>query len=102
MWGTASKRKSLFCLRQDFSSEYTFKYVKPEESYERIFLDDILEKDLYYINDKIRILSINECKYLMGFPQDHYVADGLKGYRQLGNSVIPQVIANIYDSIQAV
>ncbi|WP_231290028.1 DNA cytosine methyltransferase [Rickettsia australis] len=48
------------------------------------------------------MLSINECKYLMGFPQDHYVADGLKGYRQLGNSVIPQVIANIYDSIQAV
>ncbi|WP_323136177.1 DNA cytosine methyltransferase [Rickettsia rhipicephali] len=42
--------------------------------------------DLYYINDKIRRLTINECKYLMGFPQDHYVADGLKGYRQFSNS----------------
>ncbi|WP_232279119.1 hypothetical protein [Rickettsia akari] len=37
----------------------------------------------------------------MGFPQDHYVADGLKGYRQLGNSVITQIIANIYDVIRA-
>lgn len=55
---------------------------------------------LYYINDRIRRLSINECKSLMGFPRDYYVADGLKGYRQLGNAVIPQIIANIYDSIK--
>ncbi|AAY60988.1 modification methylase HhaI [Rickettsia felis str. Pedreira] len=160
----ARERVYFVCLRKDFSSEYILKYVKPKESYERIFLGDILEKEvdkslyinrddivldktpvekqlkpirigqvnkggqgeriyspfghsitlsafgggvgartgLYYINDKIRRLSINECKYLMGFPQDHYVADGLKGYRQLGNSVIPQIIANIYDSIIAV
>ncbi|MFQ3886693.1 DNA methyltransferase [Rickettsia conorii] len=41
------------CLRKDFSSEYTLKYVKPEESYERIFLNDILEQDVdknLYIN----------------------------------------------------
>ncbi|WP_341791594.1 DNA cytosine methyltransferase [Rickettsia endosymbiont of Gonocerus acuteangulatus] len=54
---------------------------------------------LYYINGRVRRLSINECKSLMGFPKDHYVADGLKGYRQLGNAVIPQIVANIYDSI---
>ncbi|MGL4226683.1 MAG: DNA cytosine methyltransferase [Rickettsia sp.] len=57
---------------------------------------------LYYINDKIRRLSINECKSLMGLPQNHYVAGVLKGYQQLGNSVIPQIIANIYDSIRVV
>jgi len=158
----ARERVYFVCLRKDFGSEYTLKYTKPKESYKKIFLDDILEKDveknlyidrddivldtspverqlkpirigkvnkggqgeriyspsghsitlsafgggvgartgLYYINDKVRRLSIGECKSLMGFPQNHYVADGLKGYQQLGNSVIPQMIGNVYESIR--
>ncbi|WP_331270630.1 hypothetical protein [Rickettsia rhipicephali] len=36
----------------------------------------------------------------MGFPQDHYVADGLKGYRQFSNSTNNSKY--IYDSIRAV
>ena len=158
----ARERVYFVCLRKDFSSEYKFKYTKPKESYKRVFLDDILEKEveknlyinrddiildtalverqlkpirigqvnkgsqgeriysprghsitlsafgggigartgLYYIDDKVRRLSIRECKSLMGLPQDHYVAAGLKGYQQLGNSVIPQMISNVYESIR--
>ncbi len=47
------ERVYFVCLRKDFSSEYTLKYVKPEESYEMIFLNDILEQDVdknVYIN----------------------------------------------------
>ena len=47
------ERVYFVCLRKDFSSEYTLKYVKPEESYEMIFLNDILEQDVdknLYIN----------------------------------------------------
>lgn len=158
----ARERVYFVCLRKDFESEYTLKYTKPEESYKRVFLDNILEKDvennlyidrsdivldtapverqlkpirigqvnkggqgeriyspfghsitlsafgggvgartgLYYINNRIRRLSIRECKSLMGFPKNYYVADGLKGYQQLGNSVIPKIIENIYESIK--
>jgi DNA (cytosine-5)-methyltransferase 1 len=35
----------------------------------------------------------------MGFDKIHYVAEGVKGYQQLGNAVIPQMIGNIYDAI---
>ncbi|WP_341787341.1 hypothetical protein [Rickettsia endosymbiont of Cantharis rufa] len=38
----------------------------------------------------------------MGLPKNHYVTGGLKRYQQLGNSVIPQIIVNIYDSIRGV
>ncbi|WP_425364182.1 DNA cytosine methyltransferase [Candidatus Tisiphia endosymbiont of Hybos culiciformis] len=55
---------------------------------------------LYYIDNNIRRLSINECKSLMGFSQSHYVAEGLKGYQQLGNAVIPRMIGSVYDSIK--
>ena len=55
---------------------------------------------LYYTNSGIRRLSINECKSLMGFRQDHYVSKNLKGYQQLGNAVIPKIITAIYDSIK--
>ncbi|WP_341757943.1 DNA cytosine methyltransferase [Candidatus Tisiphia endosymbiont of Ditula angustiorana] len=54
---------------------------------------------LYLINNRIRRLSINECKSLMGFPKNHHVIEGIKGYQQLGNAVIPKMISNIYDSI---
>ncbi|WP_341787961.1 DNA cytosine methyltransferase [Rickettsia endosymbiont of Cantharis rufa] len=56
----ARKRVYFVCLRKDFSSEYTLKYVKPKESYERIFLDDILEKDVdksLYINRDDTVLD---------------------------------------------
>lgn len=55
---------------------------------------------LYFIDDRIRRLSINECKAIMGFSKDHFVANGLKGYQQLGNAVIPKMIGNVYDSIR--
>ncbi len=55
---------------------------------------------LYYINNNIRRLSISECKSLMGFSQSHYVTEGLKGYQQLGNAVIPRMIGSVYDSIK--
>ncbi|MFV0250801.1 MAG: site-specific DNA methylase [Rickettsia aeschlimannii] len=47
------ERVYFVCLQKDFSSEYTLKYVKPEEYYERIFFNDILEQDVdknLYIN----------------------------------------------------
>jgi len=158
----ARERVYFVCLRKDFNSGYSLKYTKPKESYKKIFLSDILEKEveknlyisrddmildtslvekqlklirigqvnkggqgeriyspsghsitlsafgggvgartgLYYINGKVRRLSIGECKSLMGFSHDHYVANGLKGYQQLGNSVIPQMVGNVYESIR--
>ncbi|MFU7502162.1 MAG: hypothetical protein ACE1S7_01595 [Candidatus Tisiphia sp.] len=35
----------------------------------------------------------------MGFPKNHHVIEGIKGYQQLGNAVIPKMISNNYDSI---
>lgn len=55
---------------------------------------------LYLIDDKVRRLSINECKKLMGFPKNHYVSEGMQGYQQLGNAVIPPMISHVYDSIK--
>ena len=56
---------------------------------------------LYLDGDKVRKLSINECKTLMGFPLSHIVSNGIEGYKQLGNAVIPAMIGNVYDSIRA-
>lgn len=54
-----------------------------------------------YLSEKgVRKLSINECKKLMGFPTNFYVSDGLQGYQQLGNAVIPTMIDYVYDSIK--
>lgn len=55
---------------------------------------------LYCVDGKVRRLSINECKKLMGFPTSHIVSSGLRGYQQLGNAVIPQMIGNVYESIK--
>lgn len=57
---------------------------------------------LYLVKEKVRRLSIDECKTLMGFPQDFYVSDGMQGYQQLGNAVIPPMIGHVYDSIKVV
>ena len=58
-----------------------------------------LYKDL---DGNIRRLSITECKKLMGFSPKHIVSEGLQGYKQLGNAVIPKMIAETYKNIQLV
>lgn len=55
---------------------------------------------LYLIDDRIRRLSINECKKLMGYPENFYVSEGSDGYKQLGNSIIPAMVGLVYDSIR--
>ena len=48
---------------------------------------------LYLVDKRVRKLSISECKKIMGFPVTFYVSEGLRGYQQLGNAVIPAMIA---------
>ncbi len=55
---------------------------------------------LYLVEDKVRKLSLNECKVIMGFPKNFTVSTGVEGYKQLGNAVIPEMIGNVYDSIK--
>lgn len=58
-----------------------------------------------YLNRKhkqtwiFRRLHIEEAKAVMGFPCNHYVSDGYKGYRQLGNAVIPRMIKQVYQKL---
>ncbi|MCB0724024.1 MAG: DNA cytosine methyltransferase [Ignavibacteriae bacterium] len=54
---------------------------------------------LYYVRDRVRKLTQNECKKLMGFSESHYVTEGTQGYQQLGNAVIPTMIQKVYESI---
>ena len=53
----------------------------------------------YLIDDVVRSLHITETKRLMGFDDDFQVSDGVKGYEQLGNAVIPKIINCIYKGI---
>lgn len=55
---------------------------------------------LYLDNNGVRKLSIIESKRVMGFPDKHIVSDGIKGYQQLGNAVIPAMIEYVYNSIK--
>jgi DNA (cytosine-5)-methyltransferase 1 len=55
---------------------------------------------LYNTWQGIRRLTINECKRVMGFPDKHKVSDGLQGYQQLGNAVVPDMIGYVYDNIR--
>ncbi len=55
---------------------------------------------LYHVNEKVRRLHIDEAKQVMGFHADHIVSDGIAGYRQLGNAVIPGMINQIYDGVR--
>lgn len=57
---------------------------------------------LYLTDDGIRKLSIDECKILMSFPKTHIVSNGVEGYKQLGNAVIPDMVGYVYDSIKVV
>ncbi len=56
---------------------------------------------LYYVDGKVRRLHINEAKQVMGFSKSHRVGQGLSGYRQLGNAVIPEMISHIFDGVKA-
>ena len=55
---------------------------------------------LYYVNGNVRRLHIQEAKSVMGFDKSFHVSDGLSGYSQLGNAVIPAMINTIYDSVR--
>lgn len=64
MFGVPQARERVYfvCLRKDFSNEYDLKYTKPKESYENVFLNDILEKDIdenLYIDRTDIILNTN-------------------------------------------
>ncbi len=50
-------------------------------------------------NGKIRKLHIEEAKAVMGFDKRHFVSDGIQGYRQLGNAVIPTMIKRMYECV---
>ncbi|MXZ48604.1 MAG: DNA cytosine methyltransferase [Candidatus Dadabacteria bacterium] len=54
---------------------------------------------LYLVDGVVRRLSISECKRLMGFDVNHVTDVGARGYRQLGNAVIPDMVTRAYDSI---
>ncbi|MCL1995594.1 MAG: DNA cytosine methyltransferase [Defluviitaleaceae bacterium] len=57
---------------------------------------------LYKTEQGVRKLTISECKKVMGFPLNHKVSEGMKGYQQLGNAVIPAMISYVYEGIQVV
>ena len=54
---------------------------------------------LYLVDNRVRRLSLTECKRLMQFPDDFIVSPGIQGYKQLGNAVIPPMIEKVYDGI---
>ncbi|MCY4001709.1 MAG: DNA cytosine methyltransferase [Bacteroidetes bacterium] len=54
---------------------------------------------LYYIDNEVRRLHIDEAKSVMGFKTTHIVSQGIAGYRQLGNAVIPEMVTRIYKSV---
>lgn len=55
---------------------------------------------LYWIDNQVRRLHIQECKKLMGFPARHVVSAGREGYKQLGNAVMPPMVTKIYRGIR--
>ena len=163
-FGVPQKRERVYfvCLRKDTGVEYALKYKKPKELFKKIYLENIMEKEvekalyinrtdivmsdkevehqlrpirigivnkggqgeriyspkghsitlsaygggvgaktgLYLDNKGIRRLSITECKRLMGFSDNHFVSNGVQGYKQLGNAVIPPMIEHVYESIK--
>lgn len=54
---------------------------------------------LYLVDNRVRRLSLTECKRLMQFPDDFIVSPGMQGYKQLGNAVIPPLVEKVYDGI---
>lgn len=56
---------------------------------------------LYFVDGKVRRLHIDECKQVMGFDTSHQVSEGLAGYSQLGNAVIPKMVSEVYQAVRA-
>jgi len=56
---------------------------------------------LYKVGDRVRKLSLTECKRVMGFPDDWKISEGRHGYKQLGNAVIPAMVENVLNGINA-
>jgi DNA (cytosine-5)-methyltransferase 1 len=54
---------------------------------------------LYHTEGGIRRLTVLECKRAMGFPSKHYVSEGVQGYQQLGNAVVPGMIEHVWKNI---
>jgi DNA (cytosine-5)-methyltransferase 1 len=54
---------------------------------------------LYFIDGDVRKLSLSECKRVMGFSDSHHVSTSPQGYKQLGNAVIPKMVALIYNGV---
>ena len=51
----------------------------------------------YYINGKIRKLSIRECNRVMGFPEDFKIpVSKSQAYKQFGNSVVVPVLKRVF------
>ena len=55
---------------------------------------------LYCVGGVVRRLHIDEAKRVMGFAARHRVSDGIDGYRQLGNAVIPYMVGLVYDGVR--
>ena len=55
---------------------------------------------LYMVDGKVRRLHIKEAKRVMGFSIKHHVSDGLMGYSQLGNAIIPPMVRKVYESVR--
>jgi DNA (cytosine-5)-methyltransferase 1 len=54
----------------------------------------------YEIGNRVRCLSLNETRKVMGFPAHHVLSPGrTAAYEQLGNAVIPKMVGHIYDAI---
>ena len=54
---------------------------------------------LYYINDKVRRLTIKETKKLMGFPDWYNLQERDMSFKQLGNSVVTNMIGKVYEGV---
>ena len=54
----------------------------------------------YEIGDRVRCLSLNETRKVMGCPDHHILSPGrASAYEQLGNAVIPKMVGLVYDAI---
>ena len=54
---------------------------------------------LYLVDGEVRRLHIDEAKQAMGFPKKHIVSDGLQGYKQLGNAIVPAMVSHVFGGV---
>ena len=55
---------------------------------------------LYMVDGAVRRLHITEAKRLMGFDDGHIVSKGNKGFKELGNAVIPAMVTHVFRSMR--